>query len=63
MDRQDFDLSRLKEIVLRNPASSNGVLAAYVSANAHEARGEYAKARFYAQAALCRRAASSASKS
>lgn len=52
LDRQDFDLSRLKEIVLRNPSSYNGVLAAYVSANAHEAKGEYAKARFYAQAAL-----------
>jgi tetratricopeptide (TPR) repeat protein len=52
MDRSDFDLARLKEIVLRNPSSFNGVLAAYVSANAHEARGEYARARFYAQAAL-----------
>ncbi len=54
MDRQDFDLSRLKEIVLRNPTSFNGVLAAYVSANAHEARGEYPKARFYAQSSLAR---------
>jgi len=54
MDRQDFDLSRLKEILLRNPSSYNGVLAAYVSANAHEARGEYPKARFYAQAALAK---------
>lgn len=52
MDRRDFDLGRLKEIVLRNPSSFNGVLAAYVSANAHEARGEYTRARFYAQAAL-----------
>ena len=52
MDRQDFDLARLKEIVLRNPASFNGVLAAYVSANAHEARGEFSRARFYAQSAL-----------
>lgn len=54
MDRSDFDLSRLKEIVLRNPTSFNGVLAAYVSANAHEARGEYDRARFYAQSALTR---------
>ena len=54
MDRQDFDLSRLKEIVLRNPSSYNGVLAAYVSANAHEARGEYPRARFYAQSALAK---------
>ena len=52
MDRQDFDLSRLKEILLRSPSSFNGVLAAYVSANAHEARGEYSRARFYAQTAL-----------
>ena len=54
MDRQDFDLSRLKEILLRNPSSHNGILAAYTSANAHEARGEYAKARFYAQTALAK---------
>jgi len=52
MDRQDFDLSRLKEIVLRSPSSRNGVLAAYVSSNAHEARHEYDKAIFYAQMAL-----------
>lgn len=54
MDRKDFDLSRVKEIVLRNPSSFNGVLAAYVSANAHEARGEFERARFYAQSALSR---------
>jgi len=52
MDRQDFDLSRLKEILLRSPSSFNGALAAYVCANAHEARGEYSRARFYAQTAL-----------
>jgi tetratricopeptide (TPR) repeat protein len=52
MDRQDFDLSRLKEILLRSPWSFNGALAAYVCANAHEARGEYSRARFYAQTAL-----------
>ena len=52
MDRQDFDLSRLKEILLRNPSTYNGILAAQVSANAHEARSEYAKARFYADMAL-----------
>ena len=54
MDRRDFDLGRLKEIVLRNPSSFNGVLAAYVCANAHEARGEYPRARFYAQSALAK---------
>jgi len=52
MDRQDFDLSRLKEIVLRSPGSPNAVLASYASAHAHEVRGEYSKAAFYAQAAL-----------
>jgi tetratricopeptide (TPR) repeat protein len=52
MDRQDFDLSRLKEILLRNPSTYNGILAAQVSANAHEARNEYEKARFYAEMAL-----------
>jgi len=52
MDRQDFDLSRLKEIVLRSPGSSNAVLASYASAHAHEVRGEYGKASFYAQSAL-----------
>jgi len=52
MDRQDFDLSRLKEIVLRSPSSPNAVLAAYASAHAHEVRGEYGKASFYAQGAL-----------
>lgn len=52
MDRQDFDLARLKEILLRNPSSYNGTLAAYVCANAHEARGEYARATVYAQTAL-----------
>jgi tetratricopeptide (TPR) repeat protein len=52
MDRSDFDLSRVKEIVLRNPSSYNGVLAAYVAANAHEARGDFSRARFYAQTAL-----------
>jgi tetratricopeptide (TPR) repeat protein len=54
MDRTDFDLARLKEILLRNSCSFNGVLAAYVSANAHEARGEYERARFYAQTALAK---------
>jgi tetratricopeptide (TPR) repeat protein len=52
MDRRDFDVSRLKEILLRNPSSYNGALAAYVAANAHEARGEYSRALFYAQTAL-----------
>ncbi len=52
MDRQDFDLSHLKQIVLRSPGSPNAVLAGYASAHAHEVRGEYAKAAFYAQGAL-----------
>jgi len=52
MDRQDFDLSALKEILLRSPRSPNGVLAAYASAHAHEVRGENARAAFYAQTAL-----------
>jgi tetratricopeptide (TPR) repeat protein len=52
MDRQDFDLSRLKEIVLRSSGSPNAVLAAYASAHTHELRSEYAKATFYAQSAL-----------
>jgi tetratricopeptide (TPR) repeat protein len=52
MDRQDFDLSRLKEIVLRNPSSYNGVLAAHTCAHAHEVRGDYARAQFYAKTAL-----------
>ena len=52
MDRQDFDLSRLKEILLRSPDSANAVLAAYAAAHAHELRGEYARASFYAQSAL-----------
>ena len=54
MERQDFDLSRLKEILLRNPTSYNGALAAYVAANAHEARGEFGRALFYAQTALAK---------
>jgi tetratricopeptide (TPR) repeat protein len=52
MDRSDFDLSQLKEIVLRNSGSPNAVLASYTVAHAHEVRGEFAKASFYAQAAL-----------
>lgn len=52
MDRQDFDLSGLKEILLRSPTSPNGVLAAYASAHAHEVRGELSRATFYANTAL-----------
>lgn len=52
MDRQDFDLSGLKEILLRSPSNPNGVLAAYASAHAHEVRGEVSRATFYAQTAL-----------
>ena len=52
MDRQDFDLARLKEIVMRNPSSYNGVLAAHTCAHAHELRKEYPRAQFYAKSAL-----------
>jgi tetratricopeptide (TPR) repeat protein len=52
MDRQDFDLARLKEIVLRNPSSYNGVLAAHTCAHAHEVRKEYGRAQVYAKSAL-----------
>jgi tetratricopeptide (TPR) repeat protein len=52
IDRFDFDLGRLKEIFLRSPRSYNGVLAAYVSSHAHEKRGEYERAVFYARTAL-----------
>ena len=54
IDRFDFDLGRLKEIFLRSPRSHNGVLAAYVSSYAHEKRGEYERAVFYARTALQR---------
>ncbi len=54
IDRFDFDLGRLKEIFLRSPRSYNGVLAAYVSSHAHEKRGEYERAVFYARTALQR---------
>jgi tetratricopeptide (TPR) repeat protein len=54
MDRFDFDLGKLKEIFFRNPTSYNGVLAAYVSSHAHEKRGEYERAVFYARACLQR---------
>src|SRR4026208_803205 len=39
MDRQDFDLSALKEILLRSPMSPNAVLAAHEQAPAHAAPG------------------------
>jgi len=52
MDRKDFDLAQIKEILLRSCSSRNGVRAAYIAATAHESRGEYGRARFYAQAAL-----------
>ncbi len=54
IDRLDFDLGKLKEIFLRNPRSHNGVLAAYTSSHAHEKRGEYERAVFYARTALQR---------
>src|SRR6202162_4071550 len=39
LDRQDFDLSPLKEILLHSPSSYTGALASYAAATAHEARG------------------------
>jgi len=54
IDRLDFDLGKLKEIFLRSPTSHTGVLAAYVSSFAHEKRGEFERAAFYARAALQR---------
>lgn len=52
MDRQDFDFSDLKRILLRSPGSPNSVLAAYASARTHELRREHARAAFYARTAL-----------
>ena len=52
MNRQDFDLGQIKEILLRSSSSRNGVRAAYIAATAHEARGEYERASFYAHTAL-----------
>ena len=54
MERNDFDLSSLKEVVLRHPDGRLGAVAAYTSACAHELRREYAKARLYAQMAMTR---------
>jgi tetratricopeptide (TPR) repeat protein len=54
MGRTDFDLTKLKEIVLRNPQAYNGALAAYVVANAHDLRKETPRAISYAQIALQR---------
>jgi len=54
MERQDFDLAKIKEIVLRSPGSYNGALAAYVVANAHDLRKETPRAISYAQIALQR---------
>ena len=55
MDRQDFDLSRLKEIVLRAPGSPNAVLASYAAAHAHAT----ASSARCASRTSCRRSASS----
>jgi len=54
MERNDFDLSALKEVVLRHPDGRLGAFAAYTAACAHELRKEYAKARSYAQMSIGR---------
>ena len=54
MERSDFDLSALKEVMLRHPYGKLGAFAAYTAACAHELRGEIPKARTYAQMAISR---------
>jgi tetratricopeptide (TPR) repeat protein len=54
MERNDFDLATLKEVVLRHPEGRLGAFAAYTAACAHELRREHAKARIYAQMAITR---------
>ena len=54
MERNDFDLASLKEVVLRHPDGRLGAFAAYTAACAHELRREYPKARLYAQMAMAR---------
>jgi tetratricopeptide (TPR) repeat protein len=54
MGRNDFDLSTLKEVLLRHPTGSFGAFVAYTAARAHELRRELPKARTYAQMALGR---------
>ncbi len=54
MERNDFDLSALKEVMLRHPCGKLGAFAAYTAACAHELRKEFSKARTYAQMAISR---------
>lgn len=54
MERNDFDLSALKEVMLRHPYGKLGAFAAYTAACAHEMRREFPKARTYAQMAINR---------
>ncbi len=54
MERNDFDLGALKEVVLRHPDGRLGAFASYTAACAHELRKEFAKARVYAQMAVHR---------
>ena len=54
MERNDFDLSALKEVMLRHPYGKLGAFAAYTAACAHELRRELPKARTYAQMAISR---------
>src|SRR5436305_14466833 len=41
MERNDFDLATLKEVVLRHPDGRLGAFAAYTAACAHALRREY----------------------
>lgn len=54
LGRNDFDLSALKEVLLRHPYGPLGAFAAYTAGRAHELRKEHAKARTYAQMAIQR---------
>jgi tetratricopeptide (TPR) repeat protein len=54
MERTDFDLSALKEVLLRHPFGRLGAFAAYTAGCAHEMRREFAKARAYTQMAVTR---------
>jgi tetratricopeptide (TPR) repeat protein len=54
MGRNDFDLSPLKEILLRQPSGPLGAFSAYVAGKAHFFRKEMGKARSYAQMAMSR---------
>jgi tetratricopeptide (TPR) repeat protein len=54
LGRMDYDLSSLKEILLRHPSGQLGAFAAYTAGRAHELKREFPRARHYAQMALAR---------